>query len=52
MSFLQANGCLSCQHGLELGVLLPHLASVIVEKAELAAAWLCIGARVRAEEAA
>jgi len=43
---------LSCQHGLELGVLLPHLASVIVEKAELAAAWLCIWARVRAEEAA
>jgi transposase len=43
---------LSCQHGLELGVLLPHLASVIVEKAELAAAWLCIWARVRAQEAA
>jgi transposase len=39
---------LSCQYGLELGILLPHLAGVVVEKTELAAAWLCIWARARA----
>jgi zinc-finger of transposase IS204/IS1001/IS1096/IS1165 len=33
-------------------MLLPHLAGVIVEKAELAGTWLCIWARARAEEAA
>jgi transposase len=52
LSLSQDDGCLSCQPGLELGVLLPHLAGVIVEGAELAAAWLCIWARPRAEEAA
>ena len=52
MSLSQDDGCLSCQHGLELGVLLPQLAGVIVEGAELAAAWLCIWARPRAAEAA
>jgi transposase len=43
--------CLSCQHGHDLEVLLPHLAGVIVENAELAGTWLCIWARTRAEEA-
>jgi hypothetical protein len=33
-------------------MLLPHLAGVIVEKAELDGTWLCIWARARAEEAA
>lgn len=33
-------------------MLLPHLAGVIVEKAELTGTWLCIWARARAEEAA
>ena len=52
LSLSRDDGCLSCQHGLELGILLPHLAGVIVEKAELGAAWLCIRARARAEAAA
>jgi len=52
VSLSQDDGCLSCQYGLELGVLLPHLAGVVVEKTELAAAWLCIWARMRTEQAA
>ena len=52
MSLSQDDGCLSCQHALELGILLPHLAGVIVEKAELAVTWLCIWARARADQAA
>jgi transposase len=52
VSLSQVDGCLSCQPGLELGILLPHLAGVVVEKTELAAAWLCIWARPRAEQAA
>jgi transposase len=52
VSLSQDDGCLSCQYGLELGILLPHLAGVIVEGTELAAAWLCIWARARAEQAA
>jgi transposase len=52
VSLSQDDGCLSCQYGLELGILLPHLAGVMVEKTELAAAWLCIWARARAERAA
>jgi transposase len=51
VSLSQDDGCLSCQPGLELGILLPHLAGVVVEKTELAAAWLCIWARARAEQA-
>jgi transposase len=43
---------LSCQHGPELRILLPHLAGVIVERAELGAALLCIWARALAETAA
>ena len=34
-----------------LGVLLPHLAAAVAEKAELAGARLCIWARARAEQA-
>ena len=52
MPLSQDDGCLSCQHVLELGILLPHLGGVIVEKAELAVAWLCIWARARADQAA
>jgi len=51
VSLSQDDGCLSCQYGLELGVLLPHLAGVVVEKTEMAAAWLCIWARTRTEQA-
>jgi transposase len=52
VSLSQDDGYLSCQPGLELGILLPHLAGVIVEKTELAAGWLCIWARARAEQTA
>jgi transposase len=44
----QVSSCLSCQDVHGLGVLLPHLAGVVVEKAELAGARLCIWARGRA----
>jgi transposase len=40
---------LSCEHGISLELLLPHLAGVIVEAAELAGGRLCIWARARAE---
>jgi hypothetical protein len=52
LSLLPSDGCLSCQHGHDLEVLLPRLAGVIVEKAELAETWLCVWARARAEEVA
>jgi transposase len=52
VSLSQADGCLSCQPALELGILLPHLAGVIVEGTELAAGRLCIWGRARAEQAA
>jgi transposase len=52
VSLSQVDGCLSCQPGLELGILLPHLAGVVVENTELAASWLCIWARARAGQAA
>ena len=48
MSLSQASGCLSCQHGISLEWLLPHLDGVIVEAAELAGG-LCLHARVRAD---
>jgi len=35
LSLSQVSRCLSCQHGHDLGVLLPHLAGVIVEEARL-----------------
>ena len=49
MSLSQVRGCLSCQHGISPEVLLPHLAGVIVEAAELAGGLLLIWARARAE---
>jgi transposase len=52
VSLSQVSGCLSCQHGISFEVLLPHLAAVIVEKAELAGDRLCLWARARAGSAA
>jgi transposase len=52
LSLLPSGGCLSCQHGHDLEVVLPHLAGVVVEKAELAGTLLCIRARARAGDAA
>jgi transposase len=43
---------LSCQHGHDLGVLLPHLAGAVVEKAELAGGLVRIVACPRADEGA
>ena len=47
MSVSQFSGCLSCQHEISLERLLPHLAGVVVEAAELAGS-LCLRARARA----
>jgi transposase len=44
----QVNVCLSCQHGISLECLLPHLAGVVVESAGLAGS-LCLQARARAD---
>jgi transposase len=52
VSLSQVSGCLSCQHGISFEVLLPHLAAVIVEQAELAGDRLCLWARARADHAA
>ncbi len=52
MSLSQVNGCLSGQHGISWEVLLPHLAGVVVEAAELAGSGLFIWARARADAAA
>jgi transposase len=52
VSLSQVSSCLSCQEDHGLGVLLPHLAGVLVEKTELAGPRLCIWARARAEQAA
>jgi transposase len=46
----QASVCLSCQHGISLERLLPHLAGVAVEAAELTGS-LCLWARARADHA-
>ena len=51
MSLSQVSGCLSCCHGVSLGVLLPHLAGVAVEAAEIAGGRVRIWARARAEGA-
>ncbi len=50
MSLSQVSGCLSCQHGISLERLLPHLAGAVVEAAELAGS-LCLWARARADHA-
>ena len=42
MSLSQVSRCLSCQYGIGLEVLLPHLAGVAVEAAELAGGRLFI----------
>jgi transposase len=52
LSLSQVSRCLSCQHGHDLGVLLPHLAGVVVVRTELAGSLLCIRARTRAGAAA
>ena len=52
MSLSQVNTCLSCQHGISLEVLLPHLAGVITEAAELEGGRLFIWARARADQGA
>ena len=41
MSLSQVSGCLSCQHGISLERLLPHLAGAVVEAAELAGSCAC-----------
>jgi hypothetical protein len=43
---------LSCPGAVELGILLPHLAGVIVEAVTAAAGLLLVTARARAAEAA
>jgi transposase len=48
VSVSQVSGCLWCEHGIGLEGLLPHLAGVIVETAELAGGRLCIWGRARA----
>ena len=52
MSLSQVNGCLSCQCGISLEMLLPHLAGVITETAELEDGRLRIWAHSGAEGAA
>jgi hypothetical protein len=52
LSLSQVSGCLSFQPGHGLGVLLPHLAGVVVVGTEVAGALLCIRARTQAGAAA
>ena len=52
MSLSQGSRCLSCQHGRDLGVLLPHLAGVVVVRTEVAGSLLRIRACTRAGAAA
>ena len=52
MSLSQGDVCLSCPGAVELGILLPHLAGVIVEEVAVAAGFLLVMARPRAPEAA
>ena len=49
MPLSQVSSCLSDPVITVLGVLLPHLAGTVAEKAELAGARLCIWARAQAE---
>src|SRR5204862_5758950 len=51
MPLSQVSSCLSDPVMTFLGVLLPHLAGTVAEKAELAGPRLCIGARARAGQA-
>lgn len=52
MPLSQGDVCLSCPDVVELGVLLPHLAGVIVEEVAVAAGLLLVIARARAGTAA
>ena len=52
MSFSQVNQCLSCQYGISFEMLLPHLAAVIVEEAEVSGDCVWLWARARADDAA
>lgn len=51
MSLSQGDVCLSCPGSVDLGVLLPHLAGVIVEDVAVAAGLLLVLARARAATA-
>jgi transposase len=51
LSLLQVSGCLSCGQEISAGLVLPHLAPVVVEGAEVAGGQVRIWARVRAEGA-
>src|SRR5262249_62331806 len=52
LSLSPCSECLSCQHVRVLELLLPHLAGVVVENAQLTGAGLWIWARARAGTAA
>jgi transposase len=52
MSLSQVSGCLSAGQGVSWERVLPHLAGVIVEGAELAGTWLVLRAQARAGQAA
>ena len=52
MSLSQGDGCLSCHGAVELGILLPHLAGVIVDGVAVAAGLVLVAARARAGTAA
>jgi transposase len=52
VSLSQGDVCLSCPGAVELGILLPHLAGVIVEGVAVAAGLLLVMARARAGTAA
>jgi len=52
LSLSPCSRCLSCQHGRGVELLLPHLAGVVVEGAQVTEAVLCIWARPRADQAA
>ena len=52
VSLSQGDVCLSCPGAVELGILLPHLAGVIVEEVAVTAGLLLVMARARAPEAA
>ena len=52
MSLSQGGVCLSCPGSVDLGVLLPHLAGVIVEEVAVTAGLLLVTARARQGAAA
>jgi transposase len=52
VSLSPASACLSVEGDLGLAVLLPHLATAVVERAEVRGDLVCIWARVRADGAA